>query len=45
MQLHLNMKFRGEVFMLDRSELKFNDDVVKMFEHLQIDCWNPDSIS
>ena len=28
--------------MLDRSELKFNDDVVKMFEYLQVECWNPD---
>lgn len=28
--------------MLDRSELKFNDEVVTAFEHLQIDCWNPD---
>ena len=28
--------------MLDRSELKFNDEVVIVFEHLQIDCWNPD---
>lgn len=28
--------------MLDRSELRFNDAVVKMFEHLQVDCWNPD---
>lgn len=28
--------------MLDRSELSFNDEVVTVFEHLQIDCWNPD---
>ena len=28
--------------MLDRSELRFNDAVVKMFEYLQVDCWNPD---
>ena len=28
--------------MLDRSELTFNEAVVKMFEHLQVDCWNPD---
>ena len=28
--------------MLDRSELKFDDSVVKMFEYLQVDCWNPD---
>ena len=28
--------------MLDRSELQFNDEVVTVFEHLQIDCWNPD---
>ena len=28
--------------MLDRSELQFNDEVVTVFEYLQIDCWNPD---
>ena len=28
--------------MLDRSELRFNDAVVKMFEYLKVDCWNPD---
>ena len=28
--------------MLDRSELGFNNDVVKMFEYLKVDCWNPD---
>ena len=28
--------------MLDRSELKFNDDVVKSFEYMLIECWNPD---
>lgn len=28
--------------MLDRSELSFNEEVVKVFEHLQIECWNPD---
>ena len=28
--------------MLDRNELSFNDEVVKVFEYLQIECWNPD---
>lgn len=28
--------------MLDRSELKFDGSVVKMFEYLQVECWNPD---
>lgn len=28
--------------MLDRSELSFNNNVVKMFEYLKVDCWNPD---
>ena len=28
--------------MLDRSELSFNEEVVKVFEYLQVECWNPD---
>ena len=28
--------------MLDRSELSFNEEVVTVFEHLQVYCWNPD---
>lgn len=28
--------------MLDRNELSFNDEVVKVFEYLQIEWWNPD---
>ena len=28
--------------MLDRSELSFNDSVVKMFEYIKVECWNPD---
>ena len=32
----------GLKIMLDRNELSFNDEVVKVFEYLQIECWNPD---
>ena len=28
--------------MLDRSELSFDENVVKMFEYLQVECWYPD---
>ena len=28
--------------MLQRFGFNFNDEVVKVFEYLQVDCWNPD---
>lgn len=28
--------------MLQRDEFIFNEEVVKVFEYLQVDCWNPD---
>ena len=37
--LFLYVKENG---VLGRSQLRFNNEAVKVFEHLQIDCWNPD---